>query len=200
MFILAVSATLLALAVPLSFLVRMLAFGHQDRAEIRARMSAYRRTRRKEMSSEPDLLPSDDFDASNAADLAALAKLTGQPTGVGDHTPADLLVTLRAVHAEMLRRKNSHQLLCLELSDLDQAERLFADPGPEGTEARLLGRRLTTEGYMVGVCVVADYGPNELPDDTDETDDTQGAAPTPPRTVTAPCHPARSNGHEVPTS
>jgi hypothetical protein len=29
------------------------------------------------------------------------------------------------------------------------------------------------------------------------TTSAQGAAPTPPRTVTAPCHPATSNGYEV---
>lgn len=151
-------------------------------------------------SPTPDLLPSDDFDANDPGDLAALAALTGQPTGVGDHTPADLLATLRTVHAEMLRRRFSHRGLCLELSDLDQAESLFADPGPAGDEARLLGRRIAEEGYMVRVLVIADYGPNELPDDFDETDDTQGAAPTPPRTVTTPCHPATRNEHEVHTS
>lgn len=154
----------------------------------------------------PDLLPCDDFDAGNPSDLAALATLTGRPTGVGDHTPADLLITLRAVHTELLRRKNSHRLLCLELSDLDQAERLFADPGPAGAEARLLGNRITAEGYMVGIHVIADYGPNELPDDTGHTGriddiptDTQGATSS-AKTPAAPCHPATHNEHEVHTS
>ncbi|MEW9527293.1 hypothetical protein [Microbispora sp. NPDC049125] len=149
----------------------------------------------------PDLLPSDDFDATNPSDLAALATLTGQPTGVGDHTPEDLLLTLRAVHAEMLRRKNSHRLLTLDLTDLHQAEALFADPGPVGTEARLLGRRITSEGWVVGVLVVADYGPNELPDDdTDsDSDDTQDAAPS-AKTTAAPCHPRHISEHEVTSS
>ncbi len=144
------------------------------------------------------LAPADTFDATDPGDLAALAVLTGQPTGIGDHTPHDLLITLRAVYAEMLRRKTSHRLLGLDLTDLAQAEALFRDPGPDGAEARRLGTDIAHEGYMVGVFVVADYGPNELPDH--DTDDTQGAAPTPPRTVAAPCHPARVNAHEVHTS
>ncbi|GAA0445341.1 hypothetical protein Acor_83350 [Acrocarpospora corrugata] len=32
------------------------------------------------------------------------------------------------------------------------------------------------------------------------TSSTQGAAPTPPRTVAAPCHPAHSKRHEVTSS
>lgn len=122
-----------------------------------------------DLQSVSDLLvESDDFDAANPADLAALAELTGQQTGVGDGTPADLLVTLRAVYAEILRRKNSHRPLWVELTDLDQVEALGCDPGPAGQEARRLAHWIYLEGYMVGVGLVADYGPNELPDDTDQ--------------------------------
>ncbi|MEU7895566.1 hypothetical protein AB0B45_22265 [Nonomuraea sp. NPDC049152] len=123
-----------------------------------------------DLQSVPDLVVSDDFDASNPADLAALAELTGQPTGTGDCTPGDLLVTLRAVYAEILRRKNSHRPLWVELTNLNQYEALGRDPGPAGQEARWLARWIHLEGYMVGVGVVADYGPNELPDDDQDTD------------------------------
>ncbi|OPG04055.1 hypothetical protein [Microbispora sp. GKU 823] len=140
----------------------------------------------------PDLLPSDNFDAADADDLAKLARLTG----TGDLTPGDLLRTLRAVHGEMLRRKTSHRLLLIDLTDLHQAEVLFRDLGPAGDEARRLGHRIAQDGHMVGVFVTADYGPNELPDDAD---DTQGAAPS-AKTTAAPCHPAHISEHEVTSS
>ncbi|GAA3308606.1 hypothetical protein [Nonomuraea dietziae] len=130
-----------------------------------------------DLQSVPDLLVmGDDFDAGN---------------------PGDLLVTLRAVYAEILRRKNSHRPLWVELTDLDQCEALGCDPGPAGQEARRLARWIHLEGYMVGVGVVADYGPNELPDD--DTDNTQGATPS-AKTTVAPCCPAPSSGNEVLTS
>ncbi len=109
----------------------------------------------------PDLLPSDTFDANDPNDLAALAQMTG----AADLTCGDLLRTLRAVHDEMLRRKTSHRLMVLDLTDLRQAEALFSAPGPDGDEARRLGNHIAQAGHMVGVFVVADYGPNELPDD-----------------------------------
>ncbi|GAA4215567.1 hypothetical protein [Microbispora amethystogenes] len=141
----------------------------------------------------PDLLPCDTFDAADASDLAKLAALTG----TGDLTPGDLLRTLQAVHAELLRRKNSHRLLVLDLTDLHQAEALFSDLGPAGDQARRIGRRIAEDGHMVGVLVVADYGPNELPDD--DSDDTQGATSS-AKTPAAPCHPAPISEHEVTSS
>ena len=178
-------------------------------------------------STVSDLLPSDDFNAGDPSDLAALARLTGQPTGIGDGTAEDLLVSLRALHAEMQRRQNSHRLLTLLMDNSDQNRALFADPGPLGQEARRLADRIHWGGYMVGVGGVAYFddpahldpgpdavGPHGPTADTHPTDRTdaarsdrasspftteQGTAPS-RQTEAAPCHPATRNEHEVPTS
>ncbi|RJL20183.1 hypothetical protein [Bailinhaonella thermotolerans] len=110
------------------------------------------------------LNPSDEFDANVPAEMAALSALIGQPTGTGDGTPADLLMTLRAVHAEMTRRQTSHRLLYLNMPDQEQISGLFGDPGPDGIEATRLARDIQNYGFMVGVGVYATY-PRPQPTD-----------------------------------
>lgn len=104
-----------------------------------------------------DLIPSDDFDADNPAHMARFARLTGQPTGTGDGTPADLLISLRALHAEMQRRRDSHRMLALVMNNHEQNRALFADPGPLGDEARHLADRIHMGGWMVGIFGVAHF-------------------------------------------
>ncbi|MEV0149131.1 MULTISPECIES: hypothetical protein [unclassified Nonomuraea] len=108
-----------------------------------------------------DLLPSDDIDPTDPADVARLADITGQsiPDGL---TPAQTVVAVfRAAQEEMTRRRTSHKPLFVEIGP--ETRRLMTQDTTEAMEAQRLCSDLYHHGWMVGVMPIDHtIPPNEV--------------------------------------